>query len=90
MKSLNIYFTGKDQVETVHEAVTAPQGTQILVRTRKSLISTGTETICLGRKFAPGTHWDNWVKYPFATGYLHAGEVLEVGPQSPAGNPVIA
>jgi 2-desacetyl-2-hydroxyethyl bacteriochlorophyllide A dehydrogenase len=65
----------------VHEAVTAPQGTQILVRTLKSLISTGTETICLGRKFALGTHWDNWVKYPFATGYLNAGEVLEVGSQ---------
>jgi D-arabinose 1-dehydrogenase-like Zn-dependent alcohol dehydrogenase len=47
-----------------------------------STISTGTESICLGRKFAPGTHWDKWVKYPHPPGYLSAGEVLEVGPQA--------
>src|SRR6201999_864397 len=42
-------------------------------------ISTGTETICYGRRFLPGTHWDNWVKYPFATGYSQVGVVEAVG-----------
>src|SRR5205814_9512209 len=52
--------------------------------TRRSsdlLISTGTELICLTHNFAPGTHWDAWVKYPFGTGYLNAGRVIAVGPE---------
>ncbi|HEX8234967.1 MAG TPA: zinc-binding dehydrogenase [Abditibacteriaceae bacterium] len=79
MKSLNIRFVGKDQVEAVQEDVPAPGPDQVLVRSLKSLISTGTESICLGRKFAPGTNWDNWVQYPFYPGYLNAGEVVDVG-----------
>jgi len=35
--------------------------------------------ICFGRLFDPGTHWDGWVKYPFATGYSLVGRVLAVG-----------
>ena len=79
MQSLSIRFTGQDQVEVVPEEVAAPQPGQLLVRARKTLISTGTESICLGRKFAPGTGWEGWVKYPFYPGYLCAGEIVEVG-----------
>lgn len=78
MESLNIVFTGQNQVETRREAVPALQSGQILVAGSKSLISTGTECICLARNFAPGTHWDNWVKYPFYPGYSHTGRVVEV------------
>jgi 2-desacetyl-2-hydroxyethyl bacteriochlorophyllide A dehydrogenase len=81
MQSLNIRFIGQDQVEVVTEAVSAPEPQQVVVRNRKSLISTGTESICLGRKFAPGTHWSDWLKYPFYPGYLSAAEVVEVGSQ---------
>ena len=79
MESLNIVFTGKDQVEVRREAV-APVGPQeLLIRTHCTLISTGTEGICLGRKFAPDTSWASWVKYPFYPGYSHVGTILEVG-----------
>lgn len=51
----------------------------VRIRATNSLISTGTEGICLHRLFAPGTHWDGWVKYPFGTGYSLVGEVESVG-----------
>jgi 2-desacetyl-2-hydroxyethyl bacteriochlorophyllide A dehydrogenase len=80
MESLNVVFTGKDQVELRTEPVGKPKAGQILIKTSRTLISTGTECICLQRKFEPGTGWDNWVKYPFYPGYSNAGVVLEVGP----------
>lgn len=44
-------------------------------------MSTGTENICFNRLFAPGTHWDKWVKYPFEPGYSTVGIVEDVGPE---------
>ncbi|HVF09768.1 MAG TPA: zinc-binding alcohol dehydrogenase [Abditibacteriaceae bacterium] len=79
MESLNIVFTGKDEVATRTEPVPELGAGQILVQTHKTLISTGTEGIVLRRKFEAGTHWDNWVKYPFHPGYSNAGRVLQVG-----------
>lgn len=79
MQSLNVVFTGKTQLEIRQEPVAQPGPGQALVRTTRSLISTGTECICYTRNFAPGTHWDNWVKYPFYPGYSAAGVVLAVG-----------
>jgi 2-desacetyl-2-hydroxyethyl bacteriochlorophyllide A dehydrogenase len=79
MQSLNIVFTGENQIELSSEDVPIVQAGQVLVEGKKSLISTGTECICLARNFAAGTHWDNWVKYPFYPGYSHTGEVIEVG-----------
>ncbi|RYX82241.1 hypothetical protein EON83_20475 [bacterium] len=79
MESLNIVFTGQNQLEVRSEPV-APVGRgQVLVEGAKSLISTGTECICLTRNFALGTHWDKWVQYPFHPGYSHTGRVVEVG-----------
>ena len=78
MQSLNIVFTGQNQLEVRREPVPPLQSGQILVEGSKSLISTGTECICLTRNFAPGTHWDSWVKYPFYPGYSQTGRVVEV------------
>ncbi len=38
-------------------------------------MSTGTENIVFNRNFDAGTHWDNWVKYPFYPGYCAVGKV---------------
>ena len=77
MESLEIVFPAKDSVAVQRHPVPDVQSGEILVRLRRSLISTGTECICLQRNFAPGTHWDEWVKYPFRPGYSAVGEVLE-------------
>ncbi len=79
MESLNVIFTGPGQVELERRAVAPPGPGQALVETRRSLISTGTELICLHRRFEPGSHWDRWVQYPFSPGYSNVGVVREVG-----------
>lgn len=78
MQSQNIVFLGQNQLELRREPVPALQSGQALVQASKSLISTGTECICLTRNFSAGTHWDNWVQYPFYTGYAHVGRVIQI------------
>ena len=75
----SIVFTGVRQLQLIEEPIPRPDAGQLLVQTTRTLISTGTESIVFTRNFAPGTHWDDWVKYPFRTGYLHVGRVIEVG-----------
>src|SRR2546423_128246 len=80
MKRKSIVFTGKDQVQVIdEEQLPAPGPDDIQVQTTRTLISTGTEGIVLGRKFSPGTHYDTWVRYPFRPGYSHVGRVSAVG-----------
>lgn len=75
----HLVFLGKQQVAC--ESVTLPGVTadQVRVQSICSLVSTGTENIVFNRLFDAGTHWDNWVKYPFKPGYSLIGEVVEVG-----------
>ena len=79
MQSHNIVFTGKDQVEVYTEPVREPGPGEVLIQATKTLISTGTESICLSRLFEPGSYWDSWVKYPFYPGYSMVGQVVAVG-----------
>ena len=85
MLSRNIVFTGKDQVEFMKEAVRGPGSGEVMLKARKTLISTGTEGICLSRLFEPGSHWDHWVTYPFHPGYLMVAEVVAIGVAITAG-----
>ncbi|MCC7145578.1 MAG: zinc-binding alcohol dehydrogenase [Phycisphaeraceae bacterium] len=80
MKALGIVFTGKNQLERRTLDVADPGPGQVLVRATASLISTGTECICLQRNFAPGTNWEKWVHYPFYPGYSMVGRVLKTAP----------
>lgn len=79
MESLNVFFTGEGQVELRRQPVCPPGPGQALIRTRRTLISTGTELISLHRRFEAASHWDRWVQYPFSPGYSNAGVVQEVG-----------
>ena len=79
MDSLDILFLAKDTVNVREQPVPEVRAGEILVRFQRSLISTGTECICLQRNFAPGSHWDTWVKYPFRPGYSAVGVVIEAG-----------
>lgn len=74
-----IVFTGPGDVTCEEFTPAVPGAHQVLVRTRCSLVSNGTETICLQRRFDPGTSWDAWVQYPFYPGYAAVGEILVVG-----------
>ena len=74
-----LIFTGKQQVILEAYDLPAPAMGQVRLRTEFSLMSTGTENIVFNRLFDPGTHWDNWVKYPFQPGYSSVGVVESVG-----------
>ncbi len=75
-----IKFTGKQLVELESFEPKDPTGDQVRVRSLYSLMSTGTENIVFNRLFEAGSHWDQWVKYPFYPGYAMVGEVEEIGP----------
>lgn len=74
-----LVFTGKQKVELQDFELAPPKSGEVLVRTRFSLMSTGTENIVFNRLFDPGTHWDGWVKYPFYPGYCAVGVVEASG-----------
>jgi len=74
-----LVFPAKQQVLIEPFDPGKPAKGQVLVRTQLSLMSTGTENIVFNRLFDPGTHWDNWVKYPFYPGYTSVGIVEALG-----------
>jgi 2-desacetyl-2-hydroxyethyl bacteriochlorophyllide A dehydrogenase len=80
MKTLNVVVPEKNMVELREEDVPPVGPGQILTKSLFSLISTGTELMILTGNFAPGTHWHEWIKYPFTPGYSCVGRVLETGP----------
>jgi 2-desacetyl-2-hydroxyethyl bacteriochlorophyllide A dehydrogenase len=74
-----IVFTGKQEVCLETFRLDPPGPGEIIIRTTHSLMSTGTENIVFNRLFDPGTHWDQWVQYPFLPGYASVGEILAAG-----------
>jgi 2-desacetyl-2-hydroxyethyl bacteriochlorophyllide A dehydrogenase len=74
-----LVFTGKQQVQIESFDPGSPGEGQVRVRATLSLMSTGTENIVFNRLFDAGTHWDNWVKYPFYPGYTSVGVVEALG-----------
>lgn len=75
-----IVFTGCRELkveEYAEEAELPPD--EVLVEGLCSIISTGTENIVFNRQYAPGTHWDNWVRYPFYPGYSFVGRIGRMG-----------
>lgn len=79
MNNTAVAFTGANLVELHDLPVPEPAAGEVLIETRRTLISTGTELTCLGRRFEAGSHWDQWVKYPFYPGYSNAGVVVKTG-----------
>ena len=79
MQADGILFIRQGEVAYVRNAVAEPGPGQLLVRTARTLISTGTELTCLSGRYEPGSHWDGWVKYPFQPGYCLAGTVVATG-----------
>ena len=75
-----IQFPRANQATFEPFSTNRPESGQVLLKTKVSLLSTGTETIVFSRNFDAGTHWDDWVRYPFFPGYACAGVVVETGP----------
>ena len=75
INATRLVFPAKQQVHLESFQVSPPAKGEVLIRTEFSLMSTGTENIVFNRLFDPGTHWEDWVKYPFYPGYAAVGTV---------------
>ncbi|WP_380283446.1 zinc-binding dehydrogenase [Kitasatospora purpeofusca] len=80
MHSTRVLITEPGRVDLRREVLPELSDDQLLVRTRTTLVSPGTERNCFLGEFEKPSHWSAWVRYPFAPGYSAVGEVLEVGP----------
>lgn len=74
-----VVFTAPRQVAVEERPVPRPGEGEMLIRTRRTLISTGTELTILNGEFPPGSRWAAYGRFPFVPGYDHIGEVVEVG-----------
>jgi 2-desacetyl-2-hydroxyethyl bacteriochlorophyllide A dehydrogenase len=74
-----ILFTGPGSVILEEREMPVPGEGEVVLRTRRSLISTGTELTVLSGDFSPESRWNRYAAYPFSPGYSAVGEVVEVG-----------
>ena len=77
--SQNIVFPVQRSVVLARENVPPLKPQQVLCRATKSLISIGTESFCLRGEYDKGTYWEEYIQYPFHSGYSMAAEVIGVG-----------
>ena len=74
-----VVFTQPKTAVIEDRDIPSPGPGQLLVRTRRTLISTGTELTIFAGDFAPGSAWAEYAVFPFVPGYSNVGEVVEVG-----------
>jgi 2-desacetyl-2-hydroxyethyl bacteriochlorophyllide A dehydrogenase len=100
MKRICLYFTAPRQVEVCEESLPPLAPGEVLVRTRLSAISPGSEMLVFRGQFPTGLPLDENLsalagefRYPLMYGYAAVGQVVEVGEAvDPAweGRPVFA
>ena len=74
-----VVFPGPREVTLETSERPEPAADEVLVRTTKSLISTGTELTILSGKYPEDSHWSSYAQYPFRAGYSAIGEVTAAG-----------
>ena len=85
-----LYFTGPKQLEVAPEPIPEPGPGQVLVKTRFSGISPGTELLIYRNQFPADVSLDAGIaslagtfQYPLKYGYAAVGKVVEAGAQVP-------
>jgi 2-desacetyl-2-hydroxyethyl bacteriochlorophyllide A dehydrogenase len=74
-----VVFTAPRQVEVQDVPVPEPGPGTLLIRTRCTLISTGTELSCLDGTQPRGRVWSEYGSFPSRPGYSNVGTVVEAG-----------
>lgn len=82
MKNPTVVFPKPKSVIIEDREIPKVEGDRILIRTKRSLVSIGTELTILSGDFPPQSYWAGYGKYPFIPGYDNIGEVIEVGPDA--------
>src|ERR1041384_5403745 len=68
-KNPSLIFTGAGKVEIQNREIPAPSAGEVLIKSKRSLISAGTELTLLSGKSRPGSVWSNLSAFPRAAGY---------------------
>ncbi len=68
----------KAAIENLEMPVPGPG--EVLIKTSRSMISTGTEMTAFCGEFPKGTNWEKFFSCPYYPGYNNIGTVVEVGP----------
>ncbi len=74
-----IVFTEPKRVAVDNKPMPTPGDGAMLVQTRRTLVSTGTELTILNGEFPADSNWSRYGKFPFTAGYNNIGVVIEVG-----------
>jgi len=82
MENPTVVFQRPGFVELEDRAIVPPAAGQVLLQTRRTLISPGTELTILAGEFAPGSAWASYARFPFVAGYSSAAEVVQIGPET--------
>jgi len=80
MRNPSVVFTAPGAISFQNAPIREPGPGEVLLRTRRTLISTGTELTILAGKFPADSAWGRYGRFPFLAGYCGAGEVAAVGP----------
>lgn len=79
MWTYTVICSGPLDVKVVEKELPSPGPGEFLVEARVTAISTGTELTLYTGEYPKGSVWHSIAKYPFALGYCHLGEVVEIG-----------
>ena len=79
MQNPTVVFRGPGVVDLEDRPVPSPGPGEVLLRTRRTLISPGTDLTILEGAFPAGSAWDAYGQFPFVAGYSSAGEVAGLG-----------
>lgn len=75
-----VVVQGIKKVVLENRSVPEPKEGELLVKTKRTLISTGTELTVISGEFDPNSFWANLSRsVPYPTGYCNIGEVIGLG-----------
>lgn len=80
-----LVFPKPREVVIEDRPVPDPREGEVLVRTRVTLVSTGTELTILSGDFPRDSEWSKYGEFPFVPGYSNVGEVVRSGEGSEDG-----
>src|SRR5271157_4658617 len=80
MQNPTVIFTAAKKAAVEERPIPKAKEGQVIVKARRTLISTGTELTIFKGEFPKDGAWAAWVKYPFPPGYANIGDVVETGP----------
>ncbi len=74
-----VVFRAPKEAVVVYRPMPVPGAGELLIKTRRSMISTGTELTIYSGDFPKQSAWSAYGRYPFPAGYSNVGSVVEVG-----------